>query len=41
MIDRATAQDVTAKRASVIDAMISGISNHEDRHYFVGLVGYY
>lgn len=41
MIDRTTAEDLAAKRASVIDAMISSISNHEDRHYFVGLVGYY
>jgi hypothetical protein len=41
MIDRATAEDLAANRASVIDAMISSISNHEDRYYFVGLVGYY
>ncbi|ODM71856.1 hypothetical protein [Bradyrhizobium elkanii] len=41
MIDRAAPEDLTAKRASVIEAMISSISNHEDRYYFVGLVGYY
>jgi|GEM_PF-2577832 len=41
MIDHAAAEDLATKRASVIDVMISSISNHEDRYYFVGLVGYY
>jgi hypothetical protein len=41
MIDRSSPEDRAAKRASVIDSMISSIVNHEDRHYFVGLVGYY
>ena len=41
MTDRIPAEDRSAKRASVIDSMISSISNQEDRHYFVGLVGYY
>ena len=41
MIDRSSAEDRAAKRTSVIDSMISSIVNHEDRRYFVGLVGYY
>jgi hypothetical protein len=41
MIDRNSAEDRAAKRISVIDSMISSIVNHEDRRYFVGLVGYY
>ena len=41
MIDRTSAEDLATKRTSVIDEMISSISNLEDRHYFVGLVAYY
>jgi hypothetical protein len=41
MTDRNSPEDRSAKRASVIDSMILSISKHEDRHYFVGLVGYY
>jgi hypothetical protein len=41
MIDLTPAEDLATKRASVIDEMISSISNREDRHYMVGLVAYY
>jgi hypothetical protein len=41
MIDRNSAENLSAKRANVIDSMISSIVNHEERRYFVGLVGYY
>jgi len=41
MTSRATREDVANRRASAISAMISSLQRGENRHYHVGLVGYY